>query len=48
MVKYLYIYKIFKIFIICRSGLCKVWSIPDCEEVHSLKGMYIVYNTVVI
>lgn len=23
---------------ICRSGLCKLWSVPECEEVRTLRG----------
>ena len=30
---YVYVYEFF-----CRSGLCKLWSVPDCELIRTLKG----------
>ena len=28
----------------CRSGLCKVWSVPECEQVLMLRGKCLVWK----
>lgn len=31
---------------VCRSGLCKLWSVPDCSLLHTLRGELLSQKTV--
>lgn len=33
-------------FLVVRSGLCKLWSVPDCEPIAVLRGTTCMINVV--